>query len=78
MRLVDWCWYWVSTNEDITWEVVNNYPHLPWDLKGLSYNNMDNGKQKWVHQHIQDTIFEELLQNKILSEELVRYIVSFV
>ena len=59
-------------------EIINNYPHLPWNWEGMSYNNMDKGKQKWIRQKIQKTLFQQLLQNNILSEEVVRYIVSFV
>tara|TARA_A100001015_G_scaffold181889_1_gene202478 strand:+ start:1649 stop:1879 length:231 start_codon:yes stop_codon:yes gene_type:complete len=52
--------------------------NLSGNWKGMSYNSMDKGEQKWIRQHIQESLFEELLQNKILSDEVVRYIVSFV
>lgn len=33
-----WHWEHVSSNPNITWEIVCQNPHLPWDYNGLTYN----------------------------------------
>ena len=39
----------MSTNPNITWEIIKNNPDKPWDWYNISLNYMKQGKERWIN-----------------------------
>lgn len=34
----DWCWFFVSKNKNVTWDIIEKYPNVKWCWEGISLN----------------------------------------
>ena len=51
---IRWNWHGISSNSNITWDIIQNNPEKPWDWSGISYNPnitwdiiRDNPEKPW-------------------------------
>lgn len=66
-------WFWISQNPNITWQIIQSFPTLSWDIRGLRYNpNLTyeiiiNEPKLWDFNSLSDNHFQK---SKVLIESL--------
>ena len=43
-----WNWSWLSSNPNLTFDIVLVHPNKPWDWRELSYNTFSKEKQQFI------------------------------
>ena len=62
-----WNYYWLSSNPNITWEIVQENYHIKWNFIRLVKNTMDKAREDYMRKRFQEWFRKSSLKEKLMA-----------